>query len=107
MADCIQAKVLTGAGAVDNPVTTGYCCDLLSRVMAQAPEGCAWMTVLTHTNIVAVAELVGVGCIIIPENIPVPEATLQKAEEEGVCILSAEAGCYEISWRLHEMMQSR
>ncbi len=65
------------------------------------------MTVLTHTNIVAVAELVNAGCIVIPENIPVPEATLKKAEEEGVCILSAEAGCYEISWRIHEAILSR
>ena len=46
-----------------------------------------WITVQTHMNIVAVAVLTEIACIIIPEGIQVEEEVLNKAENEGVVIL--------------------
>ena len=101
----LNGTLLTGEAGEDREIVTGYCCDLLSRVMADAPQHCAWMTVLTHTNIVAVAELANIGCIVVPEGIAVPQPTLDKAAEEKVPILSTELGSYEVSWRLHEALE--
>lgn len=104
-AEVIEGTLLTGAETGEHEIVTGYCCDLLSRVMADAPRDCAWMTVLTHTNIIAVAELAGIGCIVIPGGVAVPQPTLDKAAEENIPVLSTELGCYEISWRLHEALK--
>ena len=101
----IQAKALTGAAIseeADQEITDVYCCDLLSRVMAQASRGIIWVTVLTHTNIIAVAQLGEIGAIVVPEDIPVPQQTVDKAVEEGVNIFSSPLTAYEISWKLHD-----
>jgi serine kinase of HPr protein (carbohydrate metabolism regulator) len=56
--------------------------------MAHGKEGTAWVTVQTHLNVIAVACLHDFACVIIPENITVPKDTIQKADEEGMPVLS-------------------
>lgn len=102
LADCIQGTLLSGTIYKNREITTGYCCDLLSRVMAQAPAGCAWVTVLANVNVIAVAELAEIGCVILPEDIPVPESMISRAEKENIPIISSGMDSYEISWRIHE-----
>ena len=65
----IEARSLTPAVAPDKDVTCGYVCDLLSWVMAHGEEGMAWVTVQTHLNVVAVAALAEMACVILPEGI--------------------------------------
>ena len=101
----VNGTLLTDETGKDREITIGYCCDLLSHVMADAPMHCAWMTVLTHTNIIAVAELANIGCIVVPEGISVPQPTLDKAVKEKIPIVSTVLGSYEISWRLHEALK--
>ena len=101
----IEGTILTAGDGEEKGISSGYCCDLLSHVMAGAPRDCAWMTVLTHTNIIAVADLAGIGCIVIPEGIGVPPATLEKAEQEGIPLISTELSSYEISWRIHDALK--
>jgi hypothetical protein len=81
---------------MDKEITTISSCDLLSWVMAKGVEGQAWVTVQTHVNIVAVASLLDMACIIIPEGIDVEPLTKEKANEQGVYILKTDMGIYEI-----------
>lgn len=85
-------KVLSGSGSAE--ITSAYVCDLLSWVMAHAREGAAWVTVQAHLNVVAIASLLNLACIIVPENIEVPEATLSVAQEKGICMMSAPCTSY-------------
>lgn len=89
----------------ENPaeVKDGYVCDLLSWVMARGQEGMAWVTVQTHLNVVAVACLHDFSCIIIPEDIEVPQGTLDKANEEGVAMYSSSKTAYEICCEMCEL----
>ena len=48
-------QVTTGDKGLDRQVEDGYCGDLLSEIMGNAPEGCVWLTIQGHQNIVAVA----------------------------------------------------
>ena len=50
LAEITGGTVLSGRESVGNRISTGYCCDLLSHVMADAPQNCAWMTVLSWRN---------------------------------------------------------
>lgn len=97
-------KVLTGVPETDRDISTVYTCDLLSRVMSHAEQDCMWITVLTHLNIVAVALLADIACIVIPEDISVDEATINKAKEENIAIASTSMSCYEVCWRMHELL---
>jgi len=92
----LGAKVLTGEYNRDIEVNGIVCGDLLSWVMSNAEKGSAWITVHTHLNIVAVAALAELCCIIIPEGIAVDELTIRKAVEENVIIISSELSAYRI-----------
>jgi len=74
--------------------------DLLSCVMAGAEMGNLWITLQTHANIVAVAALLGLPAIIVAEGAPVPEETLQKAEQQKVVMLSSAEPVYPTVARL-------
>jgi serine kinase of HPr protein (carbohydrate metabolism regulator) len=99
----LRLKVLAGENELDKEVRIGYCCDLLSWVMAHGPQNGIWITVQTHTNIIAVATLLDIACIIIPENISIDDRTIEKAKEEGIVLLSSSMSSYELAGRLYQM----
>ena len=68
LAALIGAKSLTADSCLDREVKCGYSCDLLSWVMAHGAESMAWVTVQTHMNVIAVAALHDMSCVIIPEG---------------------------------------
>jgi len=96
-------KLLAGGAGMDRELTGAYICDLLSWVMSHGKKGDAWITVQTHSNIIAVAVLLELGCIIVPEEIEVEEDTLRKAEEEGIPVLQSGLGAYGIAKELYKM----
>jgi hypothetical protein len=96
----IDARALTGETALDREVKSGYSCDLLSWVMAHGSDGMAWVTVQTHMNVIAVATLHDMSCVIIPEGAQADAEVVAKAAEEGIAILASELCSYEIAGKL-------
>ena len=96
-------KLLAGEAGTSRELKGVYICDLLSWVMAHASKGDAWITVQTHANIVAVAALLELGCIIIPEGVEVEEDTLRKAEDEGVPVYLSGLSAYGIAKELYRI----
>ena len=92
----IDAKDLTPEADKQVEVTCGYTCDLLSWVMAHGAAGMAWVTVQTHMNVIAVASLMEMAAVIIPENIEMEEPSLAKAREEGIAVLQSGKTAYEL-----------
>ncbi len=101
-AEKLEAKILTGDPANNVEIKGIYCGDLLSWVMSHAPKCNAWVTVHTHINIVAVASISELSCIIIPEGIKVDKATIDKAADENITIISSELSTYEICCIAHD-----
>ena len=96
-------KALTGKIDWERAIADAYVCDLLSWVMANGQADMAWVTVQTHLNVVAVASLHDFACIIIPENIEVPEATIAKAEEENIAVFSTGRTAYQVCCELFSL----
>ena len=96
----IDAKNLTPEAPADREITCGYACDLLSWVMAHGEDGMAWVTVQTHLNVIAVAALADMACVILPESITMEQESLDKANSEGMCVLSSPLTAYEICGRM-------
>lgn len=80
-----------------------YIGDLLSIVMAKAKENFAWITIQTHINIVAVAELLELSCIIVVENMDIEQDTLEKAKELDIPIFKSKESAYKLACKLNEL----
>lgn len=83
--------------------SAGYTSDLLSCVMANAPHQGIWVTLQAHTNIVAVAALLDLCAVIITENAIPDPATVAKANQEGVVLLSTPKPSFYVAGKLWEM----
>ena len=81
----------------------GYTSDLLSCVMAGAKSNYLWVTLQAHINIVAIAALLEIAAIIVSENAKPDAATISKANEQGIILLSTPKPTFEIDGKLWEM----
>lgn len=99
----LSLEVKAAADKLDVEVTGGYASDLLSCVMAKAQAGNVWVTIQAHPNIVAVASLIDLAGIIIAEGVTPDGATLAKAKEEGIPILTTELTTYTVVGKLYEL----
>lgn len=100
----LELKVLTESKDYSSITPTlGYTSDLLSCVMAGAPNRGIWITLQAHNNIVAVAALLDLCAIIITEGAMPDDATITKANEEEITLLSSQKNSYTITGRLWEL----
>ncbi len=84
-------------------VLGGYVGDLMSEAIARAPAGFLWVTIQTHANVVAVAMMKELsGVIIAGGRQPEPEA-VERAEREGVPVLSSRQMPFDLVGRLHDL----
>ena len=99
----LNLKVLCGRDYLHKEIEGAYTCDLLSWVMSHGNKGNAWITVQVHPNVVAVAVLLELSCVIIPEDIEVDEISIQRAQSEGIPILVSKENAYSICSKLNEL----
>ena len=100
-----QLKEKLGLNAVslpnpDREVNGAYIGDLLSWVMGRATTGNVWITIMSNINVVAVASLADVSCVILAEGVTLDGEVLSAAEQKGINILSAEENSYSIAVKL-------
>ena len=74
-----------------------YIGDLLSWVMGRAKADDAWITIMSNINIVAVASLADVACVILAEGVQLEKTVVETAEAKGVNVLSCSLPAFEIS----------
>lgn len=72
-----------------------YIGDLLSWVMGRAKADDAWITIMSNINIVAVASLADVACIILAEGVNLDSSVIEIAKAKGVNIISSQLPAYE------------
>ena len=92
---------MAGQKGLDREVKGGYCGDLLSEVIGNAPPGCVWLTVQGHQNIVAVAVLREMAGIVLTGSTALDDETRQKADEEEIPILQYTGSSFDLAGRLY------
>lgn len=98
----IEAKQIVVGANEKREITCGYACDLLSWVLAHGKNGMAWSTVQTHVNVIAVAALMEMSCVILCEGNELEAQALEKATNEGIAVLQTDMTAYEVSGLLWE-----
>ncbi|MGC8879742.1 MAG: hypothetical protein ACP5R2_11000 [Anaerolineae bacterium] len=84
-------------------IRSGYASDLLSCVMAGARYHGVWVTLQSHSNIVAVAALLELNAVIITEDARPDQDTIDKANEEGINLFLTDKPTFWVVGKLWEM----
>lgn len=82
-----------------------YIGDLLSWVMGRASSGNAWITIMNNVNVLAVATLVDVSCVILAEGVSLDQDVLETARAKEINILSTELPLYEAALLLSDKLK--
>ena len=84
-------------------ITGGYASDLLSDVLAHAPEGGVLVTLQVHLNVIAVASHAGLRAVIFSCGRMPDDDILQRAAAEGLSLFGSKADTFELVGRLYEL----
>jgi predicted transcriptional regulator len=100
----LEAKVECCDSALDREVAWCYCSDLLSDVMGNAIKDSVWITLQTHTNIIAVASLINLSAILISRGATPDPETIAKAAQENVPILTTSLPTFEAAGKIYKLL---
>lgn len=93
--DKLRLACAAGESGLEREVEGCYIGDLMSLAMTGVDEGMVWVTIQTNINVAAVASLSDAACVIIADSAIPDEATVTKANELGLPLLTTEMTAYE------------
>ena len=82
-----------------------YIGDLLSWVMGRAQAGQVWLTVMSNTNVAAVASMADVSAVVLCEGAEAEEGLLDRARKLDLPIFASDAPIYEIACRTYDALK--
>lgn len=104
IAESLGLEVINQGSGMDTSVSSVECCDLLSIAMGNLPPECAWVTVMSNINTLAVASLTDAACVILALNTQVTDEFTGKAAETGITVLRSEDGIFETALAVHDLI---
>jgi hypothetical protein len=84
-------------------ITGGYASDLLSDVLAHAPQGGVLVTAQVHLNVIAVAAHVELAAVDFSLRRAPEASVLERAAEEGIVLFGADATTFDIAGQLYAL----
>ena len=102
--EALNLKVLSGAEGLDKEVEGCYVSDLLSDVMGNADMGNIWVTLQTHKNVMAIASLKELACVILVKDLDASDDTKEQSDEEGIPFLSTSMQTYETVGKIYQLL---
>lgn len=96
----LEDLTLVNSGIMDTKINGLYIGDLLSVVMGKSQEGQLWLTVQTHLNVLAVANLNDLSGIVFVDGQKAEPETLNKAKELEIPLFETELSAYELTKKL-------
>ena len=101
----LDLRIISGEQGLDNVIDGGYTSDLLSDVMGNAEMGQCWITLQTHKNIMAIASLKDIACIVLVKDLEPNSDTIDQSNEEGIPILSTSKEAFEITGEIFALLK--
>ena len=96
----LNLTLVTDNNYEDREVKGCYIGDLLSWVMGRAQADNVWITIMNNVNIVAVAALADVACILLCEDVKVDQSIIDKANSQNIIIVSSKLTAFELAEKL-------
>ena len=106
VADFAKTAGLSAVNLFDGKreITGGYVGDLLSWVMGNAEKGDAWVTIMTNQNVLAVASLLDLACVIVAEGSDVPDEIAALAKDKQINLLRCDRNSFEVCRELAKIV---
>ena len=89
----------------DREITGVYAGDLLSWVMGHAEYGECLVTIMSNVNVLAVASLLDLSCVILAEGVTADEEFTKLAQEKNINVLSCKHSTYDMCTLLYEALK--
>ncbi len=102
----LNLKVFSGEKGLDREITGGYVSDLLSDVMGNATEGEVWITLQTHRNVIAIASLKELACVLLVSSLEPEPNSIEHSNEEGIPVLGTSLSTFEIAGLLYQKIKT-
>lgn len=96
----LELQVVAGANGLDRDIAGGYCGDLLSDVMGNAPIGCIWLTVQGHQNVMNVAQMREMAAVVLTNGILPDDETRRRAEDFVIPLIIWQGTSYDLAAKL-------
>ncbi len=96
-------QLVSDDSGIENEVNGMFSCDLLSQVMGFAKESNILITVLNNINVLGVASLLDLSCVIFSHNTQVKQAIIDKANALNIPLLRTKLPTSETVITLHEI----
>lgn len=105
LVEALGLTVLSGAEGLEREIEGCYVSDLLSDVMGNAEMGDVWVTLQTHKNVMAIASLKELACVILVKGQTAGEDTLAQSNEEKIPFLSTPMSTYETTGKIYDLLK--
>ncbi len=103
--DELGLSLISGEAGLDNSIEGGYTSDLLSDVMGNAEMNQCWITLQTHKNIMAIASLKELACVVLVKGLEPNQDTIEQSNEEGIPILGTDKEAFEITGEIYSLLK--
>ena len=80
--------------------------DLLSDVMGFAQEGNVWVTLQTHKNVIAIASLKELACVVLVKGNKPDDDMLEQAKNEGIPVLGTDEQTFEVAGKIYQFLNA-
>lgn len=102
----LNLTVFCGEENLGNEIKGGYVSDLLSDVMGFAQEGHVWVTLQTHKNVIAIASLKELACVVLVKGSKPDDDMLEQAKEEGIPVLGTSEQTFETAGKIYQLLNA-
>ena len=96
-------QLVSDDSGIENEVNGIFSCDLLSHVMGFASEKNILITVLNNINVLGVASLLDLSCVVFSHNIQVNDAVIKKTNELNIPLLRTKLSTSEAVITLYKL----
>ena len=100
----LNLKIFSGQEGLNNEITGGYVSDLQSDVMENALKGEVWITLQTHSNVVSIASLKELSCVLLVSSLEPEPGTIDSSNKENVPVLGTPLSTFEIAGLLYSIL---
>ena len=88
----------------EREIDGAYIGDLLSWVMGKAESGNVWITIMSNINVIAVATLADVSCILLAEGVTLDKDVADAAVSKGINVLCTQLSAFEASKKISSLI---
>ncbi len=84
----------------EREIKGAYIGDLLSWVMGRANADNIWITIMSNLNVIAVASLSDVSCVLLSEGVTLDDELIKTALQKDINVLTTSLATYEAALKI-------